>query len=174
LKDLLDSLSFIESFFKYFEDEAPSPYLFWAIIIIVAIAIELMIGDLLFASISFASLMALLSQIIGFDYIGQILTFGISSILLLIILRPLALKHLSKNTKDNVTNVDALIGALATTIQSVDEHTGMVKLKGENWSARTEIGAESIESDSYVRVIRIDGATVIVSKYNNKKNESAI
>lgn len=174
MKDLFESLSFIERFFNYFENEAPSPYLFWALIIVIAIAVELMVGDLLFASISFSSLMALLSQIIGFDYIGQILTFGLASILLLVVLRPLALRHLTKNTENNVTNVDALIGILAITTEKTDERSGMVKLKGERWSARTEIGAESIESESYVRVIRIDGATVIVSKDNNKKDKSII
>lgn len=168
---ILDSLSFIESFFNYFQKDTFSPYLLWSLIIITCIVIELMIGDLLFSSLALSALSALIAQLFGLDYIGQSLAFAITAALIVAVLRPLALKKLNIKTKDNVTNVDALIDMQAITTKETDEKTGEIKLKGEIWTAKTKFGDKKIKTGKYVTILRIDGATAVVKEIEKGENK---
>ena len=171
MEKIWDSLSFIESFFNYFQKDTFSPYLLWALIIIGCIVIELMIGDLLFASLALSALSALIAQFFGLDYIGQSLAFAVTAALIVAVLRPLALKKLTIKTKDNVTNVDALIDMQAITTKETDEKTGEIKLKGEIWTAKTKFGEKKIKADKYVTILSIDGATAVVREIEKGENK---
>ena len=55
-----------------------------------------------------------------------------------------------------------LVGRDALVIEPVDSRSGRVKLASEVWSARAD-GDESFDTGVEVRVIRIDGATAVVT-----------
>jgi membrane protein implicated in regulation of membrane protease activity len=171
MSEIWDSLSFIESFFNFFQNDNFSPYLLWILVIIACIIIELMIGDLLFASLALSGISALIAQFFGLDYIGQTVAFSITAALIVAVLRPLALKKLTIKTKDNVTNVDALIGMQSITTKDTDEKTGEIKLKGEIWTAKTKFGAKKIKSGKYVTILSIDGATAVVQEMEKGENK---
>jgi membrane protein implicated in regulation of membrane protease activity len=80
----------------------------------------------------------------------------------LLFLRPSALRHLKKKPADHATNVEALIGAPALTLSAITENNGLVKLSGETWSARSNVG--EIEVGSQVEVVAIEGATAVVKR----------
>jgi membrane protein implicated in regulation of membrane protease activity len=64
--------------------------------------------------------------------------------------------------KDLPTNVDEVIGQKALVIERIDpKQAGVVKVKGEEWRALSD---ETIEKDSWVEVIRVEGAHVIVRR----------
>lgn len=154
---------------KFFTNAGPSPYLLWATVILVFIALELVTNDLLFASLALSSFAALTAQYLGFDYVGQGVSFGIAAIATLALLRPVALKHLKTRTPDQNTNVEALINHKAYTLKEVNHLQGEVRLKGEIWSAVTEDGSV-IEKDRYVYVTKINGATAVVREIKDGTN----
>jgi membrane protein implicated in regulation of membrane protease activity len=54
------------------------------------------------------------------------------------------------------------VGSGAVAIERVDAHGGLIKLKGEVWSARTYDPSKVIEPGESVEVVQIDGATAVV------------
>jgi membrane protein implicated in regulation of membrane protease activity len=124
--------------------------------------VELITANLLFASLAISALAASGAAMLGADVAIQGITFGVAAVLSLLLLRPIALKHLRLRGTPSATNVDALIGAEAITLTEVTDRNGQVKLTGETWSARTEIG--TIAADQKVQVVAIRGATAIIKE----------
>jgi membrane protein implicated in regulation of membrane protease activity len=122
--------------------------------------VELITANLLFASLAVSALAAAGAAALGADVALQGITFGVAAVLSLILLRPIALKHLKVRGTPAATNVDALIGAEAITLTAVNDRSGQVKLTGETWSARTQSGV--IAADQKVQVVAIRGATAII------------
>lgn len=93
----------------------------------------------------------------------QLIVFAVVSLVLLIFTRPLAQKHLMKDTER--TNVDGLIGEKAYVIEDIDnlQSKGAVRLKGLEWTARSESG-EQIDMGDEVIVKSISGVKLIVEK----------
>lgn len=124
--------------------------------------VELITANLLFASLSISALAASGAAVLGADVVVQGMTFGVAAVLSLLLLRPIALKHLKVRGTPAATNVDALIGAEALTLTEVNDRTGQVKLTGETWSAKTEAG--TIAADQKVQVVAIRGATAVIKE----------
>ena len=126
------------------------------------LVVEILTVDLLFASLAFSALLAAGANALGFNVVVQGVVFGVGAIGSLMFLRPIALRHLKKKPADHATNVEALIGAPALTLSAVNENSGLVKLSGETWSARSNTG--EIEVGSQVEVVAIEGATAVVKR----------
>ena len=126
------------------------------------LVIEILTVDLLFASLAFSALLAAGANALGFGVVVQGVVFGVGAIGSLMFLRPIALRHLKKKPADHATNIEALIGAPAMTLSAITEHDGLVKLSGETWSARSNMG--EIEVGSQVEVVAIEGATAVVKR----------
>jgi len=126
------------------------------------LVIEILTVDLLFASLAFSALLAAGANALGFGVVVQGVVFGLGAIGSLMFLRPIALRHLKKKPADHATNIEALIGASAMTLSAITEHSGLVKLSGETWSARSTVG--EIEVGSQVEVVAIEGATAVVKR----------
>lgn len=124
--------------------------------------VELLTANLLFASLALSALAAAGAAALGADVVVQGITFGLAAALSLILLRPIALKHLGARGGNSATNVDALIGAEAITLTQVTDRSGQVKLTGETWSAKTQTGV--IAADEKVQVVAIRGATAIIKE----------
>lgn len=132
----------------------------WFIAAGVLLLVELITADLLFASLAISALAAAGVSALGANFIWQGLAFGLTALLSLVLLRPIALKHLRKTTPDQATGMDALIDQQAIAITDVNKFEGQVKLSGEVWSAKSN-GAPIAEGRT-VKVVKIDGATAIV------------
>jgi membrane protein implicated in regulation of membrane protease activity len=128
----------------------------------VLLVVEILTVDLLFASLAFSALLAAGANALGFKVVGQGIVFGVGAAGSLLFLRPIALRHLKKKPADHATNVEALIGAPALTLSAITENDGLVKLSGETWSARSNVG--EIEVGSQVEVVAIEGATAVVKR----------
>ena len=90
----------------------------------------------------------------------QLLTFAVVSVLMIVVVRPIAARHL-KTPRAIRTGAAALVGADAVALSVVDGDGGQVKLRGEIWSARSFSG-EEISAGERVEVVNIDGATAVV------------
>lgn len=116
-------------------------------------------------SIWFAAgaLCAMIADICGGELWLQVTLFMVVSIVLLASLRPLAAKYFKPRLVK--TNVDAVIGSTGRVTEPIDNDlsTGRVKLSGLEWTARSSSG-EPIDADTMIRVDRIEGVKVYVSK----------
>ncbi len=126
------------------------------------LVVEILTVDLLFASLAFSALLAAGANALGLNVVVQGVVFGVGAAGSLMFLRPIALRHLKKKPADHATNVEALIGAPALTLSAVNENSGLVKLSGETWSARSNTG--EIEVGLQVEVVVIEGATAVVKR----------
>ena len=92
----------------------------------------------------------------------QIVIFTLASIATLLVLRPIAQRHLRTPARLR-TGTAALVGERALVLERVDRDGGQIKLAGELWTARAFDEEEVIEPGERVRVMQIEGATALVS-----------
>jgi membrane protein implicated in regulation of membrane protease activity len=96
--------------------------------------------------------------------------FIILSIASLLIVRPIAKKHLTVPEKSR-TGAARLIGTEAVVLQRVDRDGGRVKIGGEEWTSKSADELASFDPGTRVEVVRIDGATAIVSHSGKAETE---
>ncbi|MBT0568073.1 NfeD family protein [Williamsia sp. CHRR-6] len=89
------------------------------------------------------------------------IVFAVVSVVLLITVRPVARRQLSKRPA-LATNAQALPGKTATVIELVSGQGGQVRLAGEVWSARSLHPGDEFAPGQDVQVMEIDGATAVV------------
>ena len=133
----------------------------WLVLFLVLAAVEMMTLDLFFIMLSVGALAALASFFLGAAFFLQIVIFCVVALLMIVLVRPIAVRHLRKSPPEQRTNIDRLIGEAALTLERVSGTSGMVKIGGDTWSARTVDGG-SIPAGRRVSVARIDGATAVV------------
>jgi membrane protein implicated in regulation of membrane protease activity len=134
----------------------------WLVVAGILLVVEILTVDLLFASLAFSALLAAGAHGLGLGVAAQGVVFGVGAAGSLMLLRPIALRHLKKKVANQATNVEALIGASAITLSAVTQLQGLVKLNGETWSARSTIG--EIQDGVPVEVVAIEGATAVVKQ----------
>jgi membrane protein implicated in regulation of membrane protease activity len=112
--------------------------------------------------IAVAAVLAAAAALLGAGTAVQLVVFILASIASLLVLRPVARRHLVTPPRIR-TGTAALIGETAVVLDKVDRDGGTVKLHGEVWSARAYDEDEVIEPGARVQVLRIDGATALVA-----------
>ncbi len=113
--------------------------------------------------IAVAAVLAAVAALAGAGVALQIVVFTVASAASLLLLRPIARRHLHTPAQIR-TGTAALIGEHAVVIDRVDADGGTVKLKGEIWTARTYDEEEVLEPGARVHVMKIEGATALVSE----------
>jgi membrane protein implicated in regulation of membrane protease activity len=93
--------------------------------------------------------------------VGALVAFIVGSILCIVLLRPIARRHVRLPAMSR-TGTAALVGTRALVLQNVDASGGLVKIGGEEWSARAFLEGEEMHPGQQVEVARIDGATALV------------
>jgi membrane protein implicated in regulation of membrane protease activity len=134
--------------------------IFWAVVLVVATLVELATFQLVSIWFAIGSLFALVASLV-WDFPQQLTVFIVSSMLLLILTRPILKKRLK--TDFQPTNHELNVGKVATVIETVDgsKNTGRVNLDGVEWTALTET-PEPIEVGSKVIVLKVDGSKLWV------------
>ena len=112
--------------------------------------------------VAVAAVLAALAALAGVGVAVQIVVFTLASAASLLLLRPVARRHLHAPAQIR-TGTAALIGERAVVIDRVDADGGTVKLKGEIWTARAYDEDEVLEPGARVHVMKIEGATALVS-----------
>jgi membrane protein implicated in regulation of membrane protease activity len=75
--------------------------------------------------------------------------------------RPIALKHI-KQPPQLRTGSAALVGRSAIVLEEVTEHSGRIRIGGEEWSSRPYDESLVIPVGTKVDVMQIDGANALV------------
>ncbi|MDX9753038.1 MAG: NfeD family protein [bacterium] len=133
------------------------------------IAVGFMIGEIItpgfvLACFSIGCLASCLTAVFPTSFSIQLLVFSLVSLLSFFLVRPFAQRYLFCSATPHHTNMDALIGkqGLVTERINPQTHQGRVKVRGEDWKARSENNTP-IETGAEVHVLRIDGVTLTVT-----------
>jgi membrane protein implicated in regulation of membrane protease activity len=112
--------------------------------------------------VAIAAAAAAVVALAGGGLAAQWIVFIAISLASLLVLRPIARRHL-RTPGQLRTGTAALVGGQALVLERVDRDGGQVKLAGEVWSARSFDDDESFEPGDRVEVMKIDGATALVA-----------
>ncbi len=108
-----------------------------------------------------AALVAAVVAGVGLPLLAQVLAFAAAAAAGLVIVRPIAQRQLTSSplVRDGS---DALVGRQAIVVQEVTALGGLVRLSGEEWSARPLDEHHVIPAGAFVEVMEIEGATAVV------------
>jgi len=138
-------------------------WVLWLILLLGLAAVETLTLDLFFIMMAVGALAALVATFVGAGLVLQIVVFSVVSLLMILLVRPIAVRHLRKGPEDQQNNIERLVGAAATALEPVTAHSGTVKIGGDTWTARSVDGA-ALPEGTRLSVSRIDGATAVVER----------
>jgi membrane protein implicated in regulation of membrane protease activity len=113
--------------------------------------------------IAIAALVPAIVAAVGAPIEAQIASFIVASIASLLLIRPIARRHLRTPARIR-TGTAALIGERALVLDRVDADHGQVKIGGEVWTARPYDEDDVYEPGVRVEVVKIQGATALVQE----------
>ncbi|MFD5125713.1 NfeD family protein [Streptomyces sp. NPDC058385] len=137
------------------------PWFVWLLAAGVLGAAEFFTLTLAFGLLAGAAVVAAVVAGVGIDVVGQFVAFGVAATAGLVLVRPFALRHLAQQPLTREGS-DALIGRRAEVMQEVTATHGLIKLSGEEWSARALDESLVIPVGALVDVMEIEGATAVV------------
>lgn len=134
----------------------------WVALLAVFVVIEAATAQLLTIWFAIGSFAALVSSFFTDSIVAQIIVFIIVSAISLAVTRPVV-KKITK-AKKQPTNADMYIGKQAVVTEDINnlEATGLVKVGGSVWTARSESEGCTIPAGEHVTVVKIEGVKLIV------------
>ena len=136
------------------------PWIIGAAILVVG---EVFTLGFILGPVALAALLAALVAALGGGLGLQLTVFIVGSVASLAYVRPLATRHLRMPAHTR-TGAAALVGSRAVVLERVDAEHGTVKIGGEVWTARPYDEDHVIEPGTRVDVLKIEGATALVSE----------
>jgi membrane protein implicated in regulation of membrane protease activity len=136
--------------------------LIWLLVSAGLVVAELFSLDLVLIMLATGALAAGGAAALGAPLVVQALVFAIVSVLALFGVRPVVRRRLENTTAETKHGIEALKGADALVLARVDEHSGLVKIGGEEWTARAYDATQVLEPGQKVQVVDIKGATALV------------
>jgi membrane protein implicated in regulation of membrane protease activity len=136
-------------------------WIVWLIVAVVLGVAELLTTTLAFGLIAVAAVVA---AVVGAFHVGlplQLAAFVVAAGAGLGFVRPIALRHL-RQPPPLRTGTAALVGRSAIVLEEVTEHSGRVRIGGEEWSSRAYDESQVIPVGTKVDVMQITGATALV------------
>ena len=113
--------------------------------------------------IAIAAALAAIVGVIGAGLAAQWLVFIAASLASVVVLRPIARRHL-RTPASLRTGTAALVGGPAVVLERVDADGGQVRIGGEVWTARAYDVDDAFEPGTRVEVMKIEGATALVAE----------
>lgn len=137
---------------------------FWLIVLVVLVVIELLTMGLTTIWFAGGALIATIAAVFDTPLFVQVVLFLLVSAVLLFFTRPLAVRYFNK---DRVrTNAESLVGRQAIVISEIDnlQGTGQVNVGGMEWSARTRIDGVRLPVGTVTTILGINGVKLIVEE----------
>jgi membrane protein implicated in regulation of membrane protease activity len=124
---------------------------------------ELASLDLVLLMFAGGALGGMAMALLGLGLAPQVLAFVVVSVGLLVLIRPVAKRHLLERTPEQIDGVAVYIGRTAVVSERVDNASGQVRMGHDEWSARTQLDGEAYEVGAEVRIVQIEGPIAYVS-----------
>ena len=143
--------------------------IFWLMTFVVLLVVEIVTLGLTTVWFALGAIAAFLAAYVGASVLVQIIVFLIVSVVLLIVTRPIVMKHF--NQKRERTNAESLIGQQAIVISEINnlQGIGQVTVNGQEWSARNASGEKEIPVGSVVIIRSISGVKLMVEEKSMKE-----
>lgn len=140
------------------------PWVIWLLVGIALAVGEIATTGFFMAPFAGGAFAAAVVAAIGLGQTTAFVVFAVVTLLLFLLVRPVARRHLEMPSKVR-TNADALVGQEAMVLERIanDEGIGCVRLDGEVWTARSYDDDRIIEAGQKVHVMEIRGATALVT-----------
>ena len=137
-------------------------WIIWLIVAAVLGVAELVTITFAFGIIAVAAVVAAVVGVFHLDLGIQLAAFAVAAGAGLGFLRPFAIRHV-KQPPALRTGTAALVGRPAIVLEEVNEHSGRVRIEGEEWSSRPYLDESLvIPVGTKVDVMQIRGATALV------------
>lgn len=124
---------------------------------------EIFTLDLVLLMFGGAALATAGAALLGAPVFLQLVTFIVVSLGLLVLVRPVAARHIGHRGPAQIDGAKVYIGRTGIVTETVDETQGRIKIGGDEWSAVAQSGAERFNVGDRVRVMDIRGATAVVA-----------
>ena len=136
----------------------------WLIITVVLSLIEIFTMGLVTIWFAAGAVVALIMSLIGAPLWLQATLFLVVSIVVLVLVRPIATSHFNNRLKK--TNIDAVIGRKLIAKTDIDNLHGMgkVDMDGSTWIAASSMDNVIIHQGEEVRVVEVQGVKLIVER----------
>lgn len=136
-------------------------WLIWLIIAVVFGVAEIFTLTAALGVLGAAAAVPAVVAALGLPLPLQLAAFAASSVVGVLLVRPIALRHMSQPQLERF-GVDALVGKRAFVVREVNDRDGLVRIDGEEWSARSFDDVTVIPEGAAVNVMRISGTTAYV------------
>ncbi len=143
---------------------------YWAIIGLILLTLEMMTATFFAASFGLAALITIVPAALGATHTIQLLSFALTSILTIALIRPL-FKKIYRHSPSQPILIHNLIGQTGTVVDPIPTSGhGRVKLGGEEWRATTP-DHTPLPTDTHVIILQVTGATLTVRAQNQPQNQ---
>jgi len=119
--------------------------------------------DLVLLMFAGGALGGMTAALFGLGVPAQLLAFLVVSAALLVVVRPVAKRHLVDRTPEQIDGVAVYVGRTAVVSQRVDNDSGRIRLGHDEWTARTQLDDETYDVGAEVRIVQIEGPIAFVS-----------
>lgn len=136
-------------------------WVIWLIAAVVLGVAELFTFTAALGVLGGAALVTVGVSAVGLPLPVQLLAFTLAAVAGLVFVRPIAARHMSRPQLERF-GVDALVGMRAHVIREVSGADGVVRIGGEDWTARAYDDTVVIPAGARVDVMRINGTTAVV------------
>ncbi len=141
----------------------------WLGFFVIMVIVEFATSELVSVWFTGGGLALIVSLIPGTPFWSEIIVFSVSSLFLLLAIRPLAKKKLMKKKENIKFNVDSMIGQKTVVTQKITElKPGLIKLHDVEWTAETA-DKKTIEKGTIVKIVDIIGNKVKVEVINEEE-----
>lgn len=137
-------------------------WVWWLVAAGVLVIAELFTGTFILLMLGAGSLAAAVAALFGAQTWLQVLVFAVVSAVALWLVRPWMNRRMHRSEPE--LGLAKIEGADAVVVERVDPGHGMVKIEGELWRARPWDVDRVYDPGERVRVIKVDGATVMVGR----------
>jgi membrane protein implicated in regulation of membrane protease activity len=141
-----------------------SESLIWLIITVALSVAEIFTMGLVTIWFAAGAAVAFVLALIGAPLTVQIAAFLVVSIVILVLVRPIATKHFNNRLKK--TNIDAYVGRKLIAKTDIDNlhGAGKVDMDGSTWIAVSSMDNIIIRAGETVKVVQVQGAKLIVER----------
>lgn len=145
--------------------------IFWLVLLIVLLGIEMATMGLTTIWFAGGALIAIVAALLHAPLTVQIVLFFLVSLILLFFTRPVAVRYFNK---DRIrTNVESVVGKRAIVTEEIDNLQGRGKavLNGQEWTARSAEDGIIIPEGAVVTVVTVSGVKLMVKVCGTQRGE---
>ena len=134
----------------------------FAIVGLTSLILEMLLPSMFFLNLALAGFLTAIVALFLNNWIHLTVIFVILSIISILFLRPVLLKH--KENKEQETGMQGkYIGKIVKVIEPVTKYSGAITIYDERWEARVD-GDETIPAGSEVKIVKNESLVLTVEK----------